>query len=141
MTITDNYYCPGGVCPGGGFTIQTAAHGTSALSSVYIDSDGTATTFTGAPGMISSPFQSTSRYHLSVNGRWCDITRFGSGETITITDSYYNPVKSFDIVTPSLAAVPATETPAVGCKAARAAPGHLLMCGHAVLLGAIEATG
>ena len=50
MTVTDNYYCPGGVCPGGGFTIQTAAHDTTALSSSYTTTDGT--TFTGAPGTI-----------------------------------------------------------------------------------------
>ena len=70
-----------------------------------------------------------------------------AGEVITITDNYYCPGGvcpggGFSIVTPSLAAIAPVESPALeGGKAARAAPGHLLMCGHACLLGALEATG
>eukprot|EP00291_Cryptomonas_curvata_P018360 CAMPEP_0172172016 /NCGR_PEP_ID=MMETSP1050-20130122/12211_1 /TAXON_ID=233186 /ORGANISM="Cryptomonas curvata, Strain CCAP979/52" /LENGTH=88 /DNA_ID=CAMNT_0012843507 /DNA_START=427 /DNA_END=690 /DNA_ORIENTATION=+ len=73
ITIVDNYYCPGGVCPGGEFTIQTAAHGgggATVLSSDYTMTDGTV--FTGA-----------------------------KGATITVTDGYYTPggnvTNGFDI--------------------------------------------
>ena len=67
MTVTDNYYCPGGVCPGGGFTIQTAAHDTTALSSSYTTTDGT--TFTGAAG--TSPHSYSVLCLIRSRGRQC----------------------------------------------------------------------
>eukprot|EP00284_Hemiselmis_tepida_P015657 CAMPEP_0174919822 /NCGR_PEP_ID=MMETSP1355-20121228/3875_1 /TAXON_ID=464990 /ORGANISM="Hemiselmis tepida, Strain CCMP443" /LENGTH=54 /DNA_ID=CAMNT_0016165069 /DNA_START=59 /DNA_END=223 /DNA_ORIENTATION=- len=30
LTVADNYYCPGGNCPGGGFTIDTTMGGARA---------------------------------------------------------------------------------------------------------------
>jgi hypothetical protein len=59
ITITDNYYCPGGECPGGGFTIQTAAHNTTALDSSYTMTDGTV--FTGAPGTNLLDYQDNGK--------------------------------------------------------------------------------
>jgi len=140
-TVTDSYSCGSGAC--GGFSMGS---GYGAPPAAGADMAGTQSLVEGgAPTTSLEPFHGTP-YMDSYGNTYTGDNGY------TVTDSYschsgacggFSMGSGYGPVTPALAPPVAAETPSVGgpSKAVKASAGHYLMCGHAMLLGALATAG
>jgi len=131
FTVTDNYTC--GNTPCGEWTVVDT-YGTSAAAHSHTQGLANAD-----PSMLQ--FKSTSSFdsngnEFTGNNGWTAEDNYSCNSTPC--GSYGTAGTSTAIAAP-LAAIP--EAPEAEAKTTRPTPGQFWMCGHAMVIGAVEATG